>query len=209
RARDELAIVRRKLPNNAEALRIEGMIGRHENRWDASLANFQKASELDQRNSDIASYLGLIYFEMRRYSELEQFLAKAGASGTLDNLLVQHLLAIMKLAQGDPVAAHSLLAQVPLDYSPDPNIWGTRFTAALYLRDYDAANGVVAATPAKWAEIAFGGETSGWAMGQVARARGDYQKALAAFSGAREKLQAEFSDNANDPGYLADLAMVD
>src|SRR5207249_6350753 len=34
RARDELAIVRRKLPNNAEALLIEAVIGRHQNRWD-------------------------------------------------------------------------------------------------------------------------------------------------------------------------------
>ena len=52
RAREELTIVRRKLPNNAEALVIEARIGRHENRWDASLANFQKASELDPRNGE-------------------------------------------------------------------------------------------------------------------------------------------------------------
>src|SRR5205823_2394694 len=53
RAREELAIVRRKLPNNAEALTIEGRISRHENRWDESLANLQKAYELDPRNGDI------------------------------------------------------------------------------------------------------------------------------------------------------------
>src|SRR5438067_9611728 len=41
RAREELTIVRRKLPNNAGALVIEAMIARHENRWDASLANLQ------------------------------------------------------------------------------------------------------------------------------------------------------------------------
>jgi TolB-like protein/Flp pilus assembly protein TadD len=209
RARDELAIVRRKLPNNAEALRIEGMIGRHENRWDASLADFQKASELDPRNIDIASYLGLIYFEMRRYSELEQFLAKAGESGTLDNLLVKHLVAMMKLAQGDPVAAQSLLEQVPLDYSPGPWIWDTRFKAALYLRDYDEANRVIAATPAKWVEIAFGIETSGWAEAQIARARGDKEKALGAFAAARKKLQAKFADKPNDAPYLSDVAIVD
>ena len=58
----------------------------------------------------------------------------------------------IKLAQGDPVAAQSLLEQVPLDFSPAREIWGTRFTAALYLRDYDAANRVIAATPAKWAD---------------------------------------------------------
>ena len=60
----------------------------------------------------------------------------------------------MKLAQGDPVAAQSLLEQVPLDYSPGEWIWDTRFKAALYLRDYDAANRVIAATPAKLADFA-------------------------------------------------------
>ena len=77
-ARDELAIARRKLPNNPEALFIQARIDRRQNRWDASLANFQKASELDPRNSQIALYLGETYSEMRRYSELEQLLKKGG-----------------------------------------------------------------------------------------------------------------------------------
>ena len=81
RARDELAIVRRMLPNNSEALLIEAAIGRRQNRWDASLANLQKASELDPRNGEVAFRLEQIYFEMRRYSELEQFIRKEAASG--------------------------------------------------------------------------------------------------------------------------------
>ena len=81
RARDELAIVRRMLPNNAEALLIDAVIGRRQNRWDASLANLQKASELDPSNGEVAYRLEQIYFEMRRYSELEQFIKKQAASG--------------------------------------------------------------------------------------------------------------------------------
>src|SRR5262249_21028915 len=72
RAREELAIVRRKLPNNAEALEIEALIGRHENRWDDSLADLQKANDLDPRNEEVGFRLGQIYFELRRYSEYEQ-----------------------------------------------------------------------------------------------------------------------------------------
>jgi tetratricopeptide (TPR) repeat protein len=210
RARDELAIVRSKLPNNAEALTIEARIGRHENRWDASLANLQKASELDPHNDEIAFYLGQIYFEMRRYSELEQLLTKrAAASGTLDSLGLQSHLARIKLAQGDPVAAQSLLEEVPLDYSPGFWVWDIRFTAALYLRDYDAANRVIAATPAKWADFAFGAQTASWAEGQVARARGDKQKALAAFAAARKKIEAKFGDKPEDADYLSEVATLD
>ena len=188
RARDELAIVRRMSPNNAEALLIDATIGRHQNRWDASLANLQKANELDPQNGEVAFRLEQIYFEMRRYSELEQFIrkgaARRGPLGPLEDPF--NWLARTKLAQGDPVAAQSLLEQVPPEYSPG---WGTldvRFKAALYLRDYDAANRVIAATPAREALETFGGPP-GWAEGQIARARGDKQKAQAAFAAAREK----------------------
>ena len=219
-AREELAIVRTKLPNNAEALTIEARIGRHENLWDASLANLQKASELDPHNDDIAFYLGQIYFEMRRYSEWEQLLTKrAAASGELDSLALQDHLAQIKLAQGDLVAAQSLLEKVPLDYSPGFWLWAHRFTAALYLRDYDAANRVIAATPAKWADFAFGGQTASWAEGQVARARGDKQKALAAFAAAHKKLEAgaaahkkleaRLGNLSNDGAYLSEVGTLD
>src|SRR5207248_6528466 len=113
-ARDELAIVRLMSPNNVEALLIDATVGRHQNRWDASLANLQKASELDPRNGEVAYRLEQIYFEMRRYSELEQFIKKqapiGGPHGRLEDPF--NWLATTKLAQGDPVAAQSLLDQV-------------------------------------------------------------------------------------------------
>ena len=209
-AREELTIVRRKLPNNSEALAIEARIGRHQNRWDGSLADLQKASELDPRNGDVRFYLWQIYFEMRRYSECEQLLKTSVASGVPD-LPNKHRLAMTRLAQGDPVTAQSLLEQVPLEFSPHAYIWGTRFTAALYLRDYNAASRVIAATPAKWADSAFGLDTGSddWAYGQVARARGDNQNALAAFAAARKKLEAKFGDKLEDPDYLVGVARLD
>src|SRR5947208_14530201 len=105
-------------PNNAEALLIDATVGRHQNRWDASLANLQKASELDPRNGEVAYRLEQIYFEMRRYSELEQLVKKqASAGGSLDP---EPFIwpARIKLAQGDPAVAQSLLEQMPLEYSP-------------------------------------------------------------------------------------------
>jgi TolB-like protein/predicted Ser/Thr protein kinase len=209
RARDEVVIVRRMSPNNAEALLIDATVGRHQNRWDAALVNLQKASELDPRNTEVAFRLEQIYFEMRRYSELEQFIrkgaAKRGPLGSLEDPF--NWLARMKLAQGDPVAAQSLLEQLPPEYSPGWGIWDVRFKAALYLRDYDAVNRVIAATPAREADWTFGGP-SGWAEGLVARARGDKQKAQAAFAAAREKMQATRADK-QDVVYFAGVARLD
>jgi tetratricopeptide (TPR) repeat protein len=195
RARDELTLVRQKLPNNPEALFLGAVVGRHQNRWDASLADLKKASELDPRNKEIAFRLWLTYFEMRLYSDCEK-LALQTASGKTDDPGFKQHIAEIKLAQGDPVAAQRLLEQVPLDFNPTPYIWSTRFKAALYLRDYDAASKVIAMTPPKWASnfATFDGPLE-WAYAQVARARGDKQAALAAFQAARNKEEALSKDN--------------
>ncbi len=214
RAHDELAIVRRMLPNNAEALLIDATIGRRQNRWDASLANLQKASELDPSNGEVAFRLEQIYFEMHRYSELEQFIKKQAASGGPRVRAIEdpfYWLPMMKLAQGDPAAAQSLLGQVPREYDPYGWIWDIRFKTVLYLRDYDAADRVIAATPAKLADSAFDLEhgSENWAYGQIARARGDKQKAMAAFAAARQKMEAQQGDKPKDADYFAGVAKLD
>src|SRR5262249_42607308 len=107
RARDELTVVRQKLPNNPEALFLGGVVGRHQNRWDASLADLKKASELDPRNKEIAFRLWLTYFEMRRYSDCEK-LALQTASGKTDDPWFKQHMAEINLAQGDSVAAQRL-----------------------------------------------------------------------------------------------------
>jgi tetratricopeptide (TPR) repeat protein len=137
---------------------------------------------------------------MRRYPAHEQLLTKDAAGG---DPWTQSALGRIKLAQGDPVAAQSLLDQVPLDFSPTEDIWGTRFDAALYLRDYDAASRMIAATSGKWAGDAV-------AEGELARARGDKQKALAAFAAAREKLDSTWGDRLKDEvDYMKQVSEVD
>jgi TolB-like protein/cytochrome c-type biogenesis protein CcmH/NrfG len=209
RARDELVIARRMLPNNSEALYIAARIDRRQNRSDDSLANFRKASELDPRNSEIALYRWGAYRDMRRYKELEQLFAKDATSGTLQDPWTQLWLAELKLAEGDPVAAQALLAQVPLEFSTIERIWEIRFMAALYLRDYDAANRVIAATPAKFAYVLGGQPPESWADGQVEVARGDKQKALAVFVAARKRLDATWETKVKDESYFAEVAHLD
>ena len=54
------------------------------------------------------------------------------------------------------------------------------------------------------ASICSGSEN--WAYGLVARARGDKQKAMAAFAGARKKLEAKLSDKPKDAPYFVEMA---
>ena len=50
---------------------------------------------------------------------------------------------------------------MPLDFSPNEIIWDTRFKTALYLRDYDSTDRVIAATPPKFANDIFDGQPIG------------------------------------------------
>jgi len=209
RARDELLIARRTLPNDSEALVIAARIDKRQNRWDAALANLQKANELDPRNTEVAIHRRRTLLEMRRCNELEQVLAKDAASGAIKEPATQLRLAELKLAQGDPVAAQAFLAQVPLEFSPHADVWRIRFTTALYLRDYDAANQVIAATPAKLADIHSGQPPESWSDGQVARARGDKQKALAVFAAARKRLDATWANKVKDEDYFRRATILD
>jgi tetratricopeptide (TPR) repeat protein len=163
--------------------------------------------DLDPRNGEVAAALGEVYLQTHRYNEFEQLITRAAASGALDNPTSQQYLAQMKLMQGDPVAAQSLLEQVPLDYSPGAWIWWVRFRAVWYLRDYDAANRIMAATPARWADQIFRGQPpESCDDGVVARARGDKQKALAAFAAARKRLEATGGDKPKDAANVVDVA---
>jgi TolB-like protein/Tfp pilus assembly protein PilF len=209
RSRDELVIARSTLPNDSETLRITAEIDKRQNRWDAALSNFQKASELDPHNIEVAWHLERTYFHMRRYQELEQLLTKETATFGEQNPWDFMELAEIKLAQGDPVAAQSLLEQVPLDFSPTEQIWEIRFNTALYLRDYDAAERVIASIPEKWADFFGGQPPESWADGQIARARGDKQKAMAVFAAAREKVETTRGDKLKDAGYFALVADID
>jgi tetratricopeptide (TPR) repeat protein len=192
------------LPASRRALTFwicNARIDRRQNRWDDALANFRKAKELDPRNSEAAFWCRDTYRDMRRYNEFEQLVTKDAASGLLRDPWTQLWLAEVKFDEGDPVAAQSLLEQVPLDFSPIQVIWEIRSKAALYLRDYDAADRVIAAIPAKFAD--------GWPDGLVAVARGDKQKAQSIFLDARKRLDATWGTKVKDALYYSQVAELD
>ena len=69
RARSELAIVRRALPNNAEVFEYTGFIDRREGRWAEATHNLERALELDPRNLFLLQQLALTYPSQRRYAD--------------------------------------------------------------------------------------------------------------------------------------------
>ncbi len=86
-AREQLALARQTLPNNAQIYRLLGLIDRREGRWGDSNRNLERALELDPRNRDIYIELGEeSYHFQRRYADAER--------------VMRHLLALRPGAPG-------------------------------------------------------------------------------------------------------------
>src|SRR5204862_8181734 len=69
RARSELAIAQRTLPNNADVFRLTGFIDRREGHWEEATRNLERALELDPRNFVLLQQLALTYQSQRRYAD--------------------------------------------------------------------------------------------------------------------------------------------
>ena len=209
-ARAELVVARRGLPNSPEAFLIAAKIDRRENRWEEALAGAHEGCDLDPHGGGILLWICETLDQMRRYGESEQSLRQILARRPDMANVVQEHLAEVNLHEGDPAAARSILAKLPPSYHLDQDLWDARFTAELYLHDYDGARRAIAATPANWAEAVFVGvPPQSWADGQIARARGDQQQARKAFAAARERFDASWGNDIKDYSYFAQVALLD
>jgi TolB-like protein/class 3 adenylate cyclase/Flp pilus assembly protein TadD len=210
RAREELAMARRTLPNNAEVYSVTGWIDRRQGRWEDAVKNLEKAAELDPRNSMVLNDLAVLYDVMRRYDEEESVFDRAVAANPSSATYYHMMRAGIELQKGNLKTARNLLSSLPAGYDPAGATTFTRINLALYERDPASAAKILAASNL---EELVGGTGSllprSWFEALIARAEGDPQKARDAFSVARSKIEEKLRDQTNDGVLLAMLGLID
>jgi TolB-like protein/class 3 adenylate cyclase/Tfp pilus assembly protein PilF len=210
RAREELAIARRALPNNAEVYSLTGWLDRRQGRWEDAIKNEEKAAELDPRNSKFLNSLAILYDILRRYDDEEAVFDRAIAANPSSTAYFQMMRAQIELEKGNIKAARSRLDSLPAGYDPDGAATWTRINLALYERDPAAAAKILAASKV---EELVGGTGSllprSWFEALIARAQGDEQKTREAFGAARVKIEAKLHDQPDDGVLLATLGLID
>ncbi|HEX9631712.1 MAG TPA: protein kinase, partial [Gemmatimonadales bacterium] len=116
RALDALAVAREGLPNDARVVALIGYVHRRLGNWDAVLAAFEKATELDPRNADLFQDLGgETLHTMRRYAEAVRAFDRA-----LDLAPALHVAAVRRGLtftqwQGQVDTLRAALARLPRD----------------------------------------------------------------------------------------------
>ena len=212
RARAELAIARRTLPNNPQVFEVTGWIDRRHGRWADAIRNFELASELDPRNISLARNLTAAYFVSRAYDQTSKALDRLYALNPNDlgarldrgGELEMHW-------RGDTRRWHAVIEKV-LAADPssaeDPLMKDERFRLALFERDFVAAGRVLAAVPEK--NPFDDGYSRDFWTGVVARTKGDVAAARAAFTTARaqqdERIRTAPPDDAHE---LSALGVID
>src|SRR6266566_6137280 len=210
RAREQLAIARRVLPNSAEVYSLTGWLDRRQARWEDAIKNEEKAAELDPRNSQFLNSLAILYEILRRCDDEEAVFDRAIAANPSSTAYFQMMRAEIELEKGNIKTARSGLDSLPAGYDPDGAVTSTRINLALYERDPAAAAKILAASKLEEL-VGFTGSLlpRSWFEALIARAQGDAQKTREAFGAARVKIEAKLRDQPDDGVLLATLGLID
>ena len=208
RARSELVIARRALPNNADVFRYTGMIDRREGHWDEATRNLERALELDPRNFFTLQQLALAYGWQHRYADEARTYDRALAimPGDPTTRINRSLVALNWRADIKPFQATlaTLVAEnpgLPLDLDA--------LDSALCERPATAATRALTNYPHEGVVRNGVNNPRAYWEGVIARCQGDSAKAQAAFTAARREVEKTVESQSDFAAALSLLGMID
>jgi serine/threonine protein kinase len=143
RARVQLAMARRSLPNNVEAIQLAGFMDRRQGKWDQGLQELNEAIARDPRNPDSVAEVAATLFSLRQFRAWEK------AFDLLIELLPdQPMLKVVKAYRlqaknGDRTPLRSALAALPASMANDNRVLCWRLRFALDSGDWPQAKQLI------------------------------------------------------------------
>src|ERR1700719_144406 len=210
RARLQLAIARRSLPNSAEVFSLTGYIDRREGKWDESLRNLERAAQLDPRNFQVLADLSVLYDMLRRYDDKEKLYDRITEINPAKNDYWQMLRGVTELEKGNLPKARQLLDQVPPQYDPNGATTAGRILLFLYEGKPEAAQAALDASKHEGMVDNTGSLLPrSYFAGQIARAHADRAGAIAAFNIARDEIKQKLRDDPDNATLRGVLCLID
>jgi TolB-like protein/Flp pilus assembly protein TadD len=208
RARNELAVARKTLPNNADVFFYTGVIDYRCGQWEEATRNLERAFELDPRNVMTVQQLALCYQPQRRYAEEARMWERS-----------------LAIIPGDPASRISR-AIVESNSKADMKPYETTFAALVAenpsvapeiddpfqaLRERTATAAARLLTNYSRDGIPYYGINYPHAYweGVVARWQGDNAKAQAAFTAARNEVEKAADKQPEFAAALSLLGLID
>src|SRR5438067_2293794 len=183
RAREELSLAQKSLPNEPWAFVLTGYIDRRQGRWDESTKNLERAIELDPQNPAGLEQLDGSYRYLRRYADEERVYNRAIAITPKDGALRASRAEVELDWHADPLPLISTIeAHVAEDPSEAKHLAWAWIRGALCKRDYDGARRAMDALPIDGCYDDNIPLPRSWCEGVVAQFRGEKAAAHAAFT---------------------------
>ncbi len=186
RARAEIAIARRTLPNDPMIFELAGQIDRRQGRWEESRRNFEREAELDPRNLYILQQIALSYQLLRRYVEMVAVLDRALAIAPRD---VDTRVARAQIdldSHADPRPLHTTIDTILTeDSTAATTLADTWLNLAFCERDSAGVGRAMVALSTNTYRVDAVLLSRSFIEGLMARVRGDTAAARAAFTTAR------------------------
>lgn len=210
RARAELALAQRVLPNDSRIPAVAGYIDRRQGRHEEGVRNLQRALELDPRNYFTIEQLAFSYRLLHQYSEQAAAFDRALAIRPND-LATRANRAVVDLEwRADTRPLHAVMESIPAE-NPEAaaKVAGTWFDLAMCERDASAARQALA----NLGNSTFGDNavrfSAAFGEGLLARMIHDEAKAHAAFAIAREQQEKVVAEQPSYGPALSVLGVID
>jgi TolB-like protein/class 3 adenylate cyclase/Flp pilus assembly protein TadD len=210
RARKELSLAQKSLPNDPWAFVLAGYIDRRQGRWAESTKNLERAVELDPQNPRFLQQIAYSYYLLRRYADQELALDRAIAVTPKEAVLRASRAEVELDWHAD---TRPLLSTIEFILAKDSreakNVAELWLRGSLCGRDFDSARRALAALPVAGCyqdAIPF---PRAWCEGVVAQMRGDKTAAHAAFTSTRTEAVKLVAEQRDYPEGLCVLGMAD
>jgi TolB-like protein/class 3 adenylate cyclase/Tfp pilus assembly protein PilF len=210
RARQELQVAQRALPNEPLVFEISGYIDRRQGRWEESAHNLGRALELDPRNFYFLQQMSQSYEKLRQFDDMRIVMDRALAVVPADPGARMNRATIDFLARADTKRLRATLDAIMKENPKTREALAVELIElALCERDFAAAQRALAdMSAAGGSEEAFVYPRA-WYAGLIARASGDVSAARAAFSSARAEVIKAVEEQSNYAQPFSVLGMID
>ena len=210
RARSELTIASRVLPNEPLVLVLSGYIDRRQGRWDDSTRELERALELDPRNLFILQQLSYCYEYQRRFKDMAAVLDRVAAINPNDPTSRVQRAYVDLQWRADPKPLHDAIqAVVARDDKAGTPVSDRWLFLALCERDKTAASRALAVLAKDGCHDEGIPFPRAWCEGIVSQIGGDQAAARAAFTRAREEIEKLLREQPNYAEGLCVLAVID
>jgi len=210
RARKELSLAQKSLPNEPLAFELAGYIDRRQGRWAESNKNLERAVELDPQNPFFLQQIARSYGRLRRFADAARVLDRAVAITPKDAALRLARAEIELDWHADPRPLISTIQAILTEDSPEAeNIAEFWLLVSQCQRDVDGAQRALDALPNDGCHAETIPFPKTWCQGVVAQMRGDSTAARTAFAAVHNEAEKMVREQPAYAEAFCVLAMAD